>query len=152
MQQRIDHAPFIEDWLRQNACCHSREQLRDLFSRAFDALWRRSLVTLGEVTLSAIFDRILYRSKRAYPWLDAVILFEHGFSLEKLDMLDDGSELLTGLKHILLELLTVLGSLTADALTKQLHAELALVTCVSSDAGLNSNNSQNHTPKSRKGT
>src|SRR5690242_15312956 len=58
MTDDSEHRAFVEAWLR-TAGGATVDQLVALFEEAFDALWSRAYVTLGEVTLIAIVDRVV---------------------------------------------------------------------------------------------
>jgi hypothetical protein len=55
-----DHVGHVDAWLDGAAKTLTSAQLITLFEQALGALWRRTEVTLGEVTLTAIVDRVLY--------------------------------------------------------------------------------------------
>ncbi|WP_129575938.1 MULTISPECIES: hypothetical protein [Sorangium] len=106
------------------------DRFAHLFERAFSALWRRAHVTLGEVTLGAIVDRVLYYASERYPVLSSLEVNSAGLYCVELQVLAGGlprDELAEGLRFILVEFLTVLGNLTAEILTPALHAELSKV-------------------------
>ena len=127
-----EHASAVDAWLKRSAKDQPAKVLLQLFEAAFSALWSRTDVTLGEVTLTAIADRVLYGAAEKFPLLASLKLEPTGGI--------DGSELAArlgsvasaelkeGLRFVLVEFLTVLGNLTAGILTPELHAELAGVT------------------------
>jgi len=103
------------------------ERMVQAFEQGFGALWRRARKTLGDVTLTAIVDRVLHNAIEKYPILA-------GLRLEPTGLQWQGSrngvastqrdDIEIGVRFILLEFLTVLGNLTANILTPSLHAEL----------------------------
>src|SRR5207247_5134373 len=66
------HAAHVEAWLDVAAKNLPPAQLVTLFERALDALWQRVHFTLGEVTLTAIVDRVLYTASEKYPFLSTL--------------------------------------------------------------------------------
>jgi hypothetical protein len=98
----------------------------DAFERVFGALWQRSHVTLGEVTLTAIVDRVLHTATESFRFLDAVEVDATGLSCEALRAQTTLSidELAAAIELVLVQFLTVLGNLTAEILSPALHAEL----------------------------
>jgi hypothetical protein len=106
------------------------ERVFDAFERAFGAMWRRAHVTLGDVTLMAILDRVLYTAVERFPLLSPLEADATGLRSDKFRQ-SAGSlhpdQLREGIRFILLEFLTVLGNLTAEVLTPALHSELAKV-------------------------
>lgn len=112
--------------MRATAASLPREQRLALFERALSALWGRTYRTLGEVTLSAIVDRVLHDVAEDHPLVSALEMVPGGFRVGELasgdlDNLDEAIEV------TLTELLTVIGNLTADILTPGLHATLSSV-------------------------
>jgi hypothetical protein len=105
-------------------------QLIDAFQEAFDALWARAHRSLGDVTLTAIVDRVLFTASEAFPALGAThvepgrLLFRN-FRSGAVRV--SHAEIVDAIRFVLVELLTVLGNLTAEILTPALHSELANV-------------------------
>ena len=99
------------------------------FDEAFAAVWRRAHRTLGGVTLAAIADRVVYLARERFPVLSPLEVRENGIRCEAIRdaELASRADLLEGMRFALIELLTVLGRLTAEILTPALHAELAKV-------------------------
>lgn len=102
-----------------------------LFDAALSALWNRTRTTLGEVTLTAIAERVLYDASEAYP-IFASLKVEpaHGFQCRELSERIGsmkGPEVNQAIRFVIVEFLTVLGRLTAEILTPELHAELSHV-------------------------
>ena len=130
MVQENDPRACVEVWIEHCARGQPVDRLLQAFQQAFDALWRRAQLTLGDVTLMAIVDRVIYNAGERFPELSLLTvepvglqtqaLRERGLSLR-------ADELLEGVRFVLVEFLTVLGSLTAEILTRTLHAELAKV-------------------------
>jgi hypothetical protein len=136
------HATLVDAWLDRSAKDLAPEVVVHLFEGAFVALWTRTKTTLGEVTLTAITERVFYNASEKFSVLsslnvgpDASISF--GDLRERMKAAS-AAELLQGVRFVLVEFLTVLGNLTAEILTPELHAELANVTppqAVRSEAG-----------------
>jgi hypothetical protein len=125
-----DHRTRVDAWMDRAAKEAPPERVFDAFERAFGAMWRRARVTLGDVTLMAILDRVLYNAAERFPLLSSLEVDASGLRSDKFrervgtlhrDQLADG------IRFILLEFLTVLGNLTAEVLTPALHSELAKV-------------------------
>ena len=125
------HAPKVDAWLARSAEGASREALLRLFEAGFGALWARTKTTLGEVTLTAIADRVLHSAAEKFS-LFATLTVDpvHGIQCRELRARIasvEGSQLKPAMRFVLVEFLTVLGTLTAEILTPELHAELASV-------------------------
>ena len=100
------------------------------FEWAFAALWQRAHQTLGDVTLMAIVDRVIYVSAERYPILSSLKLetvgLRNGDLHHRANSLDR-DQLTKGVRFVLMEFLTILSNLTAEILTPTLHAELSKV-------------------------
>ncbi|MBC7660432.1 MAG: hypothetical protein H7249_12095 [Chitinophagaceae bacterium] len=83
-------------------------------------------ITLGEVTLSAIVDRVLLNARRAFPWIGSFSVRSDELVLDAMSIqgLTD-SELEAGIRRVLEELIKVIDSLTGGALTPQLFDVLS---------------------------
>jgi hypothetical protein len=125
------HSACVDAWLARAATGLDREALVGLFEAALGALWARANVTLGDVTLTAIVDRVLYNARERFPGLSSLELGESGGvvfdALRGAHNSSTAEKLHEGIRFTLVELLTVLGNLTADILTPELHAELSKI-------------------------
>jgi Mor family transcriptional regulator len=125
------HAAIVDDWLERSATDLPAVDLLRLFESALRALWDRTKTTLGEVTLIAIAERVLHDVSEKFPQFSSLkVKPAHGFQCralgEHLDTMPV-SQLRAAMRCVLVDLLTVLGRLTAEILTPELHAELARV-------------------------
>ena len=131
MAEASNHTERVTAWLEANTLGAATEELCNLLERALNALWQRTKVTLGEVTVIAIVDRVLYNAAERFPFF-ASISVEPGVGFrseglrERTDV-QDSAMLIAGTRFVLVEFLTVLGNLTADILTPELHEALARV-------------------------
>jgi hypothetical protein len=131
---QANHAAYVEAWLRRaapNAKSLPPARLVSLFDRAMGALWQRAETTLGEVTLAAIVDRVLYTASEQHPFLSTLTVVEAGVSFGGLR--EEGAvprdvDLAGVVSFVLAEFLTILGKLTDEILTPALHGELATIT------------------------
>jgi len=123
-----DHSALVDAWL-DGAAGLEPAQLVAIFERALSALWRRAEVTLGEVTLTAIVDRVLYTAAETHPVLSTLKLDKAGVCFDEFREAGAQQVDLTEAVHlVLVEFLTVLGHLTDEILSPALHAELAKIT------------------------
>jgi hypothetical protein len=81
---------------------------------------------MGEVTLAAIFQRVIDTGCKAFPALERIDLRMRETRTMAWEPIDPAiaDEVADGLCFVLVELLTVLGRLTGNALTPAVHAEL----------------------------
>ena len=121
------HEAVIAIWMMQ-ADSSSPEQLVDRFETGLHRILERAQPTLGAVTLGAIVDRVLYTACERFPFLGSLESTSTGIDFEDLRKALHAlsTEALAGAaRFALVELLTVLGHLTAEILTPALHAELS---------------------------
>jgi len=130
LPEENDHCERVDAWMDRASKEAPPERLLDAFERAFGAIWRRARVTLGDVTLMAILDRVLYNAAERFPLLSSLEVDATGLRDDKFRERAGSlhrDQLLEGIRFILVEFLTVLGNLTAEVLTPALHSELAKV-------------------------
>lgn len=135
-QAEARHLAVVDDWLGEaltrSSIQGSSAEIVALFGAAFDVVWARVLTTLGEVTLTAIAERVLYTAAVHHAFL-ATVTMQPGSGASWKQLLEErlavvpSSELIEGLRFTLIELLTVIGRLTAEILSHELHAALRVV-------------------------
>jgi hypothetical protein len=121
------HIRHVNEWMKQ-ASRFSSGELVQLFERATGALWHRAHLTLGDVTLTAVVDRVLHNATEKFPALGSLKLDPDGIDVREFRA--EASriserELRAAIQFVLVELLTVVGNLTAEILTPALHSELS---------------------------
>jgi len=118
------HQAVVASWLSRVPA--EPQALLEAFEATFAALWRRTRLTLGDVTLTAIVERVLHVARTRFPILETLELGEDALRWRAPPSPQLGYERLAeAIEFVLVELLTVLGNLTADIVTHALHAELA---------------------------
>lgn len=128
MMEDDEHRRCVNAWLARVANGKPVTELIDAFEVAFSALWQRAHVTLGEVTLAAIVTRVLHSAAEAFPFVSPIELHATGINCDALrESVADrpADQVAEALGFALVELITVVGNLTADILTPALHAELS---------------------------
>jgi len=93
-------------------------------------------MSLGEITLMAILERVLYQGTEQFPHLAALKVETSGVHFAELRQAVpalDGALLDESLAFLVVELLRVLGTLTGEILTPGLHTELRKVQARSAD-------------------
>jgi hypothetical protein len=130
MPVRQTHSDIVKAWRDGCGGLSSSDELVSLYERALDALWRRAHLSLGEITLMAIVDRVLHDGTWKFPHLAALKIETSGvqfaafrLAAQRIDpvLLDEA------LASLVVELLRVFGTLTGEILTPGLHAELRKV-------------------------
>jgi hypothetical protein len=123
----MGHAACIEAVMERSGSALAPGRQLDVFGTAFNALWQRAQLTLGDVTLMAIVKRVLYKASEHYPVFKALTVANTGIARSELEMQLAQLSLAqrdAALRYVLVEVLTVIGSLTADILTPALHQAL----------------------------
>jgi hypothetical protein len=123
------HAACVDAWLDCAARDLPPRNLLLLFEAALGALWARTMTTLGEVTLTAIAERVVHNAGERFPFLSSLKVDPSG-GIQCRDLYERlggmrGSQLMEGMRFVVVEFLTVLGNLTAEILTPDLHAALS---------------------------
>jgi hypothetical protein len=126
--QKDGHLKLIKDWENTNAIGLNSDQHLQLLEKAIRAIELRAGSTLSVVTLTLILDRVLHESKEKFPLLSEALIESNRLSFEKMHIHHKSEDLLEPIRYVLVELLTVLGRITADILSTPLHKELLKVT------------------------
>jgi hypothetical protein len=124
------HAACVGAWLEGASEGLPAGRLIDLLERACDALWSRVRPTLSDVTLGAIFERVVHATSERFPAFASLEVGPSGLLFGGLRARAEGlrkEELVPALRFLLVEFLTVLGHLTAEVLTPALHTALGAV-------------------------
>jgi hypothetical protein len=122
-----EHAARVDIWLDRSPREPAEACLRAL-AQVFGVLQARAGLTLGEVTLHAISDRVLHEVREQFPELTSLGVVPAGVvapdPLAHAPTLDPG-RVRQATRVVLVRFLTVVGKLTAEILTPALHAALA---------------------------
>jgi len=129
-QRDNSHRAAVDAWLALAVDLGSSAEVVHTFDQAFELVWNHVGAALGTVTLSAIAERVLHDAVARYPFLSAINPRPNGDArwrdtLRVRLAMVPRTDLLAGLRFGLIELLTVIGSLTAEILSDDLHAALA---------------------------
>lgn len=119
------HRAIVATWIRRAP--DEPLALVRAFEATFAALWKRTRLTLGDVTLTAIVDRVLHIACERFAFLASLELLEGGPRWTDAASAAGMSRarLAEGLELVLVDFLSVLGNLTAEILTPALHAEIS---------------------------
>ena len=126
------HGAVVDAWLARAPRGATSLALLELFEAGFKTIWKVTLTTLGELTLTAIADRVVQSSTLRYPVLSGLALDPSG-GLDcaalrnrcSSDAKISVAELREAIQHVMIAMLTVLGHLTAEILTEELHSKLS---------------------------
>jgi hypothetical protein len=124
------HSAVVRTWENKFKPDITLDQRIRLFELGINSIENRASTTLSSVTLLVILDRVLHQSRDKYSVLSCVSIELNSLKLRYKQSHNElaSQELLEALRFLLVELLTVLGRITADILTIPLHNELLKVT------------------------
>jgi hypothetical protein len=121
-----NHVACVDAWItRRIEDPHSG--LVDAFDETLDRLRLRAGATLSDITLVAILDRVVVNTGKKYPNFGGLSVEANGRIVvgSLRDPSIDRATLIAGMRFALVELLTVVGNLTAEILTPALHEQLS---------------------------
>ena len=122
---RKSHAEVVDEWLGPAFSTRTSMEMFAVLGVGFEVIWKRAHRTLGDVTLRAIGERVLLDAVARTPWLDGVELDDGGLQHASVGAAEVASaEMAEAVRRLLVDLLSVIGNLTAEVLTGPLHAEL----------------------------
>lgn len=133
MDSESVHDHRVREWFRRGRPeASSADLVVRRFEEGFARVWRRAAATLGEITLAAITRRVLHHGAARRSELGPLRVGPAGLDPDSLAMLRgraaagelDPEALEEMLRGVLVELLTVVGRLTAEILTPALHEAL----------------------------
>lgn len=130
MSDAKDHSQQVAAWMKDVAKGLSSEQLLQLFEQAMGALWNRAHLTLGDVTLSAIMDRVLYNAAERFPPFESLNVESNGIDFQELrerENIFDKGDLAEAIRFVIVASFVVIGNLTGEILTPALHSELSKI-------------------------
>ena len=125
------HQDIVSLWEEKNIKGLCRDQAIQVFQNALQALQQRCLVTLSNITLQVILDRIIHQGIEEFPLLMEINLELDGLNFSNLHQKKDHfelSEINKAFRYLLIETLTIIGNITSEVLTAPLHKELMEVT------------------------
>lgn len=129
-EKALNHRKFTDEWFKVASADLAPENRRLLLEKAVHVLWSCAHGPLSDVTLKAIFDRVLLSASCRYPELDVVKVSDSGVSFKELSpqaFRDRETELEKAFQFIIVEFLSIAGSLTDQVITPRLHSRLFTV-------------------------
>lgn len=114
----------IDAWLEQATRDLPSKKIVAVFSHVLKSLSRKASRSLNQLTLMAIVNRVLYQCKDKFPLLQELKVDSNGINFDQnqyqLEQADP-DELKESFRYLFIELLSVLGDLTADVITSELE-------------------------------
>lgn len=131
LNQNSAHQNIVSIWEEKNIKNLSTDQAIHVFGNALQKIEHRCLVTLSSVTVHVVLDRIIHGGIEKYPILKDVTIEVDGLNFKNIFQKKDHyeiKEINNAFRYLLIEFLTVIGSITSEVLTAPLHKELMEVT------------------------
>lgn len=127
-----NHPAVVDAWLKRAQKEVGPDGLLELFERAVHELWACAHETLSEITLRAIFDRVLSNASERYPMVASLKVSDAGVSFADFKPVQQAEslelrELDEAFRFVIVEFLAITGSLTDQVITPALHARLAKI-------------------------
>jgi hypothetical protein len=127
-----DHSKHVDKWIKDVGKRLPPEQLMQLFEQTMGALWNRTHRTLGGVTLGAVTDRVLVHASEKFAPFESIKVDTEAIEFRALreqpGVFDDRDALAEGIRFVIAEFISVIGSLTGDLLTPGLYEVLSKIT------------------------
>ena len=132
------HEQCVNAWLEaRDARNADNERMTELLLAGLHAIWERARPSLGDVTLAAIVQRAIHTAEHRHEALAQLGLrVTDGRTIGVTSPLEPRVDLSDAVTYVLVEVLRVLGGLTAGALTPALHAAIASAADESTALGL----------------
>lgn len=124
------HRDAVASWMSRAGKGLSNDELVELLELAVRAVWAGARPNVSEVTLAAVLDRALINAADAYPSLPRTTVDDGEADLAALRAAAPRLKRETvkqAIEYIVTDFLAILGNLTAETLSKGLHAKLAAV-------------------------
>lgn len=110
----------IDAWLEQATKDLPSKKIVEVFGKALKSLSAKASRSLNRLTLMAIVNRVLFQCKDNYPLLQGLKVDHTGINFDEIQyQLEnaDPEELKESFRYLFVELLSVLGDITADVIT-----------------------------------
>lgn len=121
-------ASAVDSWLETAAKPNATpDYLTALWEQVLLLLWRRASLTLGEVTLAVIFDRVLLEVASRHPLAKHIRFGESApdlLALRAAGTTAEAAALRAGVRDFIISYISLLDALTAGILTPVLLKEL----------------------------
>lgn len=123
-----DHSAFVEEWLDDAGRGLDCERLLELLQQAVRVVWDSARVSISDVTLDAVLERVVINARDHFPWLPALPVVHSSIDTSVLRAHCGRAklgEILKASRFIVTEFLAINGNLTGEALTPAMHRGLA---------------------------
>lgn len=122
------HEAKVRVWLKETTTGMDASELIDHFEYAITVIWSRAADTVSDVTVAAVFDRVLTEAVHLHPCLALYNIQNGHLKLDKCRtelMLKTNEEIAQIMLFVFTEFLTILGNITAEVISNQMHKSLS---------------------------
>jgi hypothetical protein len=121
------HAEQVEAWIKEVTPALSSEQVIQLFDLTLKSLWMHAQTQSSTTVLKAILERVIFNLNRRYYFLELIELTQNGAILDALYKSPrklDRADTLMAFQLVITDFMALLGALTNDVVSPDLHREL----------------------------
>lgn len=128
--QKPEHAKKVDEWISKSVVGLEQVDQARVFASAILAIENRILLTLSSITWKAILERALSQSIEQHPLLSGIKVEAHGLSIAGLLptlQSEQTNQVIESFRFFIIELMTIVGNLTAEVLSEPLYRVLSEV-------------------------
>ena len=125
--QKPEHAKKVDEWISKSVVGLEQVDQARVFASALLEIENRVLLTLSSITWKAILERALSQSSELHPLLLGIKVEAHGLSIAGLLpslQSEHTNQVIESFRFFIIEILTIVGNLTAEVLTEPLYRVL----------------------------
>jgi hypothetical protein len=125
-----DHSAHVGSWIKTSTPGLSSDQLIELFEFTLDRLWKRSSISMSEVTLVAVIDRALFNSSDRFKLLELLKIDIGGIDWKAFKATVaqlNPHEVTRAFTFFITEIISIIGNITGELISGPLLQELTSV-------------------------
>jgi len=123
----VRHQAVVTAWLSKAEKGLDNEQLVDLLELTLTRVMDAARLPAGEITLAAVLDRVVGTAADAFQWLPRTVVTAGAADFSAFRAAAprlQRQNVLRAVHFVLTDFLAILGNLTAEVLTPELHKQL----------------------------
>ena len=125
--QKPEHAKKVDEWISKSVVGLEQVDQARVLASAILEIENRVLLTLSSITWKAILERALSQSSEQHPLLLGIKVEAHGLSIAGLLpslQSEHTNQVIESFRFFIIEILTIVGNLTAEVLSEPLYRVL----------------------------
>lgn len=114
----------LHEWAKEQFQVMEKDQLIVFFDHVVSTIWTRAGKSISSLALSAVFDRVIFRSSEKHPFLNQIVVSKKGINTERLKEIvrnQDKELSIEAFSNTLVELFYILGRITNGVITAALY-------------------------------